>query len=126
MNLETIYVIADSKFGKNIAEWADSKEIGVTSTPQKNNELSEIVDGVVVFHENHNFTKEDNETQDILSENNKPIHRVDLNGTLSATNSNFMMWLDRNKPNSLLFLGDDEVIKNENLSVFLNGITETD
>ncbi|HLW40255.1 MAG TPA: hypothetical protein VKX31_07680 [Brumimicrobium sp.] len=125
MNLETIYVISDNKFGKYIAEWAGSKKVEVITTQQKNSELSDLVDGVVIFHENHNFRKEDLETQDVLNENNRAVHKVDLNGTLSATNSNFIMWLERNKPKSLLFLADDAVIKNNNLSAFLEGVDET-
>ena len=120
MNLETIYVIVDSKFGKHIAEWAESKKIETITTQQRNSELSNLVDGVVVFHD---FRKEDLETQDFLNENNKVVHKVDLNGTLSATNSNFIMWLDRNKPKTLLFLADDNVIKNSNLPLFLEGVS---
>jgi len=125
MNLETIYVISDNKFGKYIAEWAGSKKVEVITTQQKNSNLFDLVDGVVIFHENHNFRKEDLETQDVLNENNRAVHKVDLNGTLSATNSNFIMWLERNKPKSLLFLADDAVIKNNNLSAFLEGVDET-
>src|SRR5690554_4301826 len=125
MNLETIYVVSDNKFGKYIAEWAGSKKVEVITTQQKNSNLFDLVDGVVIFHENHNFRKEDLETQDVLNENNRAVHKVDLNGTLSATNSNFIMWLERNKPKSLLFLADDAVIKNNNLSAFLEGVDET-
>lgn len=125
MNLETIYVVSDNKFGKYIAEWAGSKKVEVITTQQKNSNLFNLVDGVVIFHENHNFRKEDLETQDVLNENNRAVHKVDLNGTLSATNSNFIMWLERNKPKSLLFLADDAVIKNNNLSAFLEGVDET-
>ncbi|HLV41619.1 MAG TPA: hypothetical protein VKY37_05030 [Brumimicrobium sp.] len=122
MKIETIYVIENNKFGKAIGEWAEDKRIQVVPTAQKNNELSELVDGVVLFHENHNFTKEDDETQEQLSNDNKAVHKVDINGTLAATNSNFNMWLDRNRPNSLLILGDDAVVKNPNFSNFLEGI----
>src|SRR5690554_8105620 len=122
MKIKTIYVIANNKFGKTIGEWAESNRIEVVSTAQKNSELSELVEGVVLFHENHNFSKEDEELQEELDKDNKPIHKVDINGTLAATNSNFNMWLDRNRPQSLLILGDDEIAKNPNLPNFLKGI----
>ena len=122
MKIETIYVIEDNKFGKAIGEWAEDKRIQVVPTAQKNNDLSEIIDGVVLFHENYNFSKEDDETQEALSNDNKAIHKVDINGTLAATNSNFNMWLDRNRPTTLLILGDDDVAKNPNLPIFLKGI----
>lgn len=122
MKIETIYVIENNKFGKTIGEWAEDKRIQVVATSHRSGDLSELVDGVVLFHENHNFSKEDNETQEDLSRDNKAVHKVDLNGTLAATNSNFNMWLDRNRPKTLLILGDDEVAKNPNLPLFLQGI----
>ncbi|HLW30496.1 MAG TPA: hypothetical protein VKX29_06535 [Brumimicrobium sp.] len=122
MKIETIYVIENNKFGKAIGEWAEDKRIHVVLTEQKNNELSSLIDGVVLFHENHNFSKDDDETQEVLGKDNKAVHKVDLNGTLAATNSNFNMWLDRNRPRTLLILGNDKVAKNANLANFLNGI----
>ncbi|WP_107037160.1 hypothetical protein [Brumimicrobium mesophilum] len=122
MKIETIYVIENNKFGKAISEWAEGKRIQVVATTHKNDNLSEIIDGVVLFHENHNFSRDDEDTQTDLSDGNKAVHKVDINGTLAATNSNFNMWLDRNRPNSILILGDEEVAKNANLPNFLEGI----
>ncbi len=122
MKIETIYVIEDNKFGKAIAEWAEGKRLQVVPTTQRKDDLSEIVDGVVLFHENHNFSKDDDDLQSELGKGNIPVHKVDINGTLAATNSNFNMWLDRNRPHALLILGDDEVAKNANLPNFLKGI----
>lgn len=122
MKLDTLYVIIDNKLGSMLAQWADNQRIQVTPTSQKNSDLINLVDSVVLFHENFNFSKEDEETIDILNKNNKAVHRVDINGTLSATNSNLNMWIERNKPNSLLILGDDKVAENSNLPKFLEGI----
>lgn len=122
MKIETIYVIERNKFGKSITEWAEDKRIQVVPTTQKKDDLSELVDGVVLFHENHNFSKDDEDLQDELSRVNIPVHKVDINGTLAATNSNFNMWLDRNRPQAILILGDDDVAKNANLPSFLKGI----
>lgn len=122
MKIETIYVIENNKFGKTIAEWAEGKRIQVISTTHKNDELSDLVDGLVLFHENHNFSKEDHETSQVISRDNKAIHKVDINGTLAATKSSFNMWLDRNRPRQLLILGSEKVAKNTNLPVFLEGI----
>ncbi|RFC53585.1 hypothetical protein [Brumimicrobium aurantiacum] len=122
MKVETIYVIENNKFGKAIAEWAEDKRIQVVHTTKKKDDLSELVEGVVLFHENHNFTKDDDDIQSELSERNTSVHKVDINGTLAATNSSFNMWLDRNRPNSILILGDEKVAKNGNLENFLKGI----
>lgn len=122
MKIETIYVIENNKFGKAITEWAEDKRIQVVLTSHKNSDLSEVIDGVVVFHENHNFSRDDEDTQAELSDGNTAVHKVDINGTLAATNSNFNMWLDRNRPQALLVLGDEDVAKNANLPNFLAGI----
>ncbi|PKR81468.1 hypothetical protein CW751_05285 [Brumimicrobium salinarum] len=122
MKIDNIYVIENNKFGKAIAAWAEDKRIQVTFTIQKKNDLSEIVDGVVLFHENHDFSKEDLEIEQSLDKKNIAIHKVDINGTLVATNSNFNMWLDRNRPSNLLILGDDNISENVNLDKFLKGI----
>lgn len=122
MTIKTVYVIEDNKFGNSILEWTNDKRIEAVAVDQKNDNLLEEVDAVVVFHENHNFSKEDEETHTHLTENNKPGYKVDINGTLAATNSNFTMWLDRNKPSSLLILGQPDVSKNPNFKRFLESI----
>src|SRR5690554_6383103 len=122
MKIETIYVIENNKIGKTIGEWAEDKRIQVVATSHRRRDLSELLDGVVFFLANHNFSKEADETQEDLSRDNKAVHKVDLNATLAATNFNFHMWFDRNRPKTLLILGDDEVAKNPNLPLFLQGI----
>ncbi len=124
MTIQTVYVIDNNAFGKSIEEWTDSKRIEAVTVEQKNNELLEHVDAVVVFHENHTFSKEDEETHTFLTENNKPGYKVDINGTLAATKSNFTMWLERNRPKNLLILGKPAVVKNENFKRFLESIDQ--
>ncbi len=124
MTIQTVYVIDNNAFGKSIEEWTDSKRIEAITVEQKNNELLEHVDAVVVFHENHTFSKEDEETHTFLTENNKPGYKVDINGTLAATKSNFTMWLERNRPKNLLILGKPAVVKNENFKRFLESIDQ--
>jgi hypothetical protein len=124
MKIEKVYLISDNSFGSTIAEWSEGKRIDVVSVEQKNNDLAEIVDAAIVFHENHNFTKEDEDIQDFLESNNRPSHRVDINGTLAATKSNFTMWLERNKPSNLLILGSPDIAKNPNLKRFLDSLQD--
>lgn len=124
MIIKTIYVIQENQFGNSILEWTNDKRIEGIPVEQKNVDLTETVDAVVVFHENHNFSKEDEETHSYLTDNNKPGYKVDINGTLAATNSNFNMWLERNRPKSLLILGQPEVIKNPNFDRFLSSLDQ--
>lgn len=124
MKIETVYLISNNSFGNTITGWSEGKSIDVVSVEQKNNDLADIVDAAVVFHENHNFTKEDEEIQGFLESNNRPSHRVDINGTLAATKSNFTMWLERNKPSNLLILGSPDIAKNPNLKRFLDSLQD--
>ena len=88
----------------------------------KSQDIDDFVDGVVVFHENHNVSREIEELQAFLDNSNRPGYRIDINGTLAATKSNFEMWLERNKPTKLLFVGSDELPKNDNLLRFLSNL----
>jgi hypothetical protein len=122
MKVEALYIIKNNGFGEAISEWAEGKQIDVIPTKQKNNDLSVLVDAVVIFHENHNFSKEDGLTHNSLLNKNIAIHKVDINGTLAATNSNFNLWLERNQPKKLLIIGEKGIAQNMNLSKFLAGI----
>lgn len=124
MKIDTVYLLNNDEFSKAIANWTEGKRVEYVSTDKKGDALAEIIEGVVVFHENHNFSKEDEDIQALIESHNKPAHRVDINGTLAATASNFTMWLERNKPKSLLVLGNKEVSKNKNLMRFLNKLTD--
>lgn len=124
MKIDTVYLLNNDEFSKAIANWTEGKRVKYVSTDKKGESLAEIIEGVVVFHENHNFSKEDEDIQELIESHNKPAHRVDINGTLAATASNFTMWLERNKLKSLLVLGNKEVSKNENLKRFLNKLTD--
>ena len=124
MKIKTVYLISNNSFGNTITEWSEDKRIDVVSVEQKNNDLADIVDAAVVFHENHNFTKEDEDIQGFLESNNRPSHRIDINGTLAATKSNFTMWLERNKPSNLLILGSPDIAKNPNLKRFLDSLQD--
>jgi hypothetical protein len=124
MKIKTVYLINNNSFGDTITEWSEGTRIDAVSIDQKNSDLAEIVDAAVVFHENHNFTKVHEDIQEFLESNNRPSHRVDINGTLAATKSNFTMWLDRNKPSKLLILGNPNIAKNPNLKRFLDSLQD--
>ncbi len=124
MKIKTVYLINNNNFGNTITEWSVGKRIDAITIDQKNNNLAEIVDAAVIFHENHNFTKEHEEIQGFLESNHRPSHRVDINGTLAATKSNFTMWLERNTPSNLLILGSPDISKNPNLKRFLDSLED--
>ena len=50
---------------------------------------------------------------------------IDINGTLQVAVSNFQLWLTTNKCKSVLIVGAEELLENENLDRFLNKIKVT-
>jgi len=122
MKVKTVYLIESNHFSKSIEEWANSSSLAVEMLDGKTQDIDELIDAVVVFHENHTISKEIEDLQSLLDSGNRPGYRIDINGTLAATKSNFEMWLERNKPSKLLFLGNEDLPKNDNLQRFLTNL----
>lgn len=122
MKVESLYVIAGSELGKYVSKWAEEKGVTINSVSYKSDDLNELLEGVLLFHNNYEISKEDEDVQDELGKRNIATHRVDLNGTLVATLSNVEMWLENHKPGSLLLLGEKNVVQHEHLEDFLNKI----
>ena len=120
--VKTVCLIESNLFSKSIEVWAHNSSLSLETLDAKTQDIDEFIDGVVVFHENHNISKEIEDLQLILDSANRPGHRIDINGTLAATKSNFEMWLERNKPSKLLFLGKNDLPKNKNLQRFLENL----
>ncbi len=122
MKIELIYLIDQNGFHDVIKTWADQKGIEVAIIDPKSDDFLDLIDGMTLIHENHNFSKEAEELQNYLNKNNRPTHKIDINGTVAATASNFTMWTERNKTKKLLLVGGLEVIQNPNLNRFLSKI----
>jgi hypothetical protein len=122
IKVKTVCLIESNLFSKSIEVWAHNSSLSLETLDSKTQDIDEFIDGVVVFHENHNISKEIEDLQLILDSANRPGHRIDINGTLAATKSNFEMWLERNKPSKLLFLGKNDLPKNKNLQRFLENL----
>jgi hypothetical protein len=75
---------------------------------------------VVLFHEDHNISKENDGVRELFLNTSKFAHSIDVNGTLMASVSSFVFWLENHKPKSLLFIGDDKLIKNEKFNKYLD------
>lgn len=122
MKVETIYLSQESGFATTIKDWAADKNIEAIVLDMKSVDLIDTVDGVAIFHENHTITKDQDEIQEYLNTNNRPGYRIDINGTLAATKSNFTMWIERNKTKRILLLGAPEIAKNSNLKRFIDSL----
>lgn len=122
MKVETIYLSQENGFATAIKDWAAGKNIEAIVLDMKSVDLIDTVDGVAIFHENHNISKDQDEIQEYLNNHNRPGYRIDINGTLAATKSNFTMWIERNKTKRILLLGAPEIAKNNNLKRFIDSL----
>ncbi len=109
----------ESTFGKTIADWAEGIGIETVKFDHKTEEQLDQIDGLLLFHENHDIDKGQQELLAAFEQKQRGISKIDINGTLSVAVSNFSLWLDRNKCKTILATGSDALTKNPNLERFL-------
>lgn len=119
MKVDKLYLISQNEFANVIQNWNMITDFEYVEPSEFSAILDDKINGAVMFHVDHNVNKEIAEKIKLIEKNNYPVHKVDINGTLAATVSNLEMWLDRNRPKSLLILGCDDVAKSDNLNRFL-------
>ncbi|MBW7867109.1 MAG: hypothetical protein H3C31_02155 [Brumimicrobium sp.] len=122
MIIDSIYTISGSNLEKKIVSMSNEREITIHSTTYRNEDENNLLQGIVLFHNNYEILREDEELINSLNKHNIPSHKVDLNGTLLATSANLERWLENNRPKSILLLGDKKVIDHEYLTNFLDKI----
>lgn len=123
MLIKEIIVRKQDAFEQSIQTWADEKTITFTTFDGKDS-LTEVADAVILFHENHTISKENKVVKDLFEENGKFSHSIDVNGTLVASVSSFVFWLENHKPKNVLFIGDDNIIKNEKFITYLERLAD--
>jgi len=123
MLIKEIIVRKQDAFEKSIQTWAESKAITFTLFDGKDS-LTEVADAVVLFHENYTISKENKSVNELFEENGKFSHSVDVNGTLIAAVSSFVFWLENHKPKNVLFIGDNNIIKNEKFITCLEKLAD--
>jgi len=116
--------IEQNSFSEFVQKWCEENGVETGIIDSKTNYL-DASNGIVLFHENHNFSKEAEDLLNLFDKNNQPIHKVDINGTLVATSSNFLNWLERNKIERLLVIGGNNLTDNDNLIRFFAKISIT-
>lgn len=121
MKIESIYIAAKSKFSTYVAEWAVS--VGITT---EEFDIKSQIDnkglGLLLVNENHDLDKDLVDLYDLFDKKHVPSQKIDVNGTLQVAVSNFELWLNNNKCNKVIILGDDSLVKNENLDRFFSRI----
>jgi hypothetical protein len=120
MKVEKFYLQTHTKFGKVLAEWTESQSVENVEFHERNLDDISMIDGLVIFTENQSVEKEANEARSAFDAKQKPIHKIDINGTLVAAVSNFSFWIERNNCKTILMIGSDQLVKNPNLERFLS------
>lgn len=119
MKLDSIFLKNNSEFAQVFKNWALENNYDVQEYPEKNEEPDKGINGLVIFNENQTVDKEDVEVRAIFDHNQKPVHKIDINGTLMVGLSNLELWLERNKCKKVLFIGSDSLLQNPNLERYL-------
>ncbi len=123
MLLKSIILRKTDEFETAIQNWANSNDIK-QEIFDGSQELYELADAIVLFHEDYNISKENASIKDLFSNNGKFSHSIDVNGTLMASVSSFVFWLENHKPKSVLIIGDDKLITNKKFNTYLERLGE--
>lgn len=117
MSLEIIYLKSESTFSTKLSEWAATIGIQTEYYDFKSEDIS--VDGLLLINANQDIEKDIEEIHAFFDLKHFPTQKVDVNGTLQVAVSNFQNWMRNFKCKSILILGSDSLVENENLDRFL-------
>lgn len=122
MKLDKIFLKDNSRFSHYLTSWVNELNIEVQEFSIKNEDSEEGIDGLVIFTENQEVDKEILDIRSIFDKNQKPVHKIDINGTLMVGVSNLELWIERNGCKKVLFLGSDTMLENSNLERYLSNL----
>jgi len=120
MKVDKIYLKAGSKLSEKISVWAANRSEEVLTFGNDKNESFEDIDAMLIFNENQTANKEILEIKELFDKQQKPIHKIDINGTLMVGLSNLDLWIEQTKCKKLLVIGAEELIKNPNFERYIN------
>jgi hypothetical protein len=121
MKIETILIKPNSPFSNAIAEWTAQRQFE-SAVFNKSDDPDEGIDGLVIFSENQELDKEAEEIRASFDRKQKPVHKIDINGTLMVAVSNLDLWFERNGCKKVLMIGNESLVKNPNLERVLNSL----
>ena len=120
MKVDKIYLRSNTTFSKKVSSWLSNKGIDASCLEEdKSDETIMNLDGLVIFNENQFLPKEIEELRTQFDQSQKPIYKVDINGTLRVGVSNFALWIEQNKCKKMMIAGSDKLAVNPNLERYL-------
>ena len=123
MLLKKIILRNKEKFGETIISWSNKQQIEVEVFDGKIN-LLDLVESMVILHEDHNISKENKDLRELLKKKNKPTHLVDINGTINASVTSLKFWLENNSPQNVLIVGDNKLVQSNRFSDYFAKLSE--
>ena len=118
MQLERVLFIGEGKFTTEVRKWTDKIRLESDVLNPKDSDNAEV-DGFIVIHEDHNITKVDQDMKSNLDKKNIPTFHVDINGTLQASASSVLFWLERNNTKKLLISGAEPIVSKTRFDEFM-------
>jgi hypothetical protein len=116
-HIRTIYLQDKSAFAASISGSLTERGF-TTETFDESTEQIEAIDGVVLFHENHNFDKHIAELRDLFDKRQVATHKIDMSGTMNVALSHLSLFFERIKCKNVLFLGSESLKDNPKLEIF--------
>jgi len=123
MLLKKIVLRKEDEFAQAISGWANDQKIDVEIFDGKAS-LYDIIDSLVIIQEDHNVPKELRELEDAVERIHKPTHSIDVNGTMNASVASLRFWLENNKPQSVLFVGEEKLTQSTRFNQYLEKLAE--
>ncbi len=123
MLLKKIVLRNDDQFSSAINTWGGQHKISVESFDGKSI-LFDLVDSMVIIQEDHNVSKEIKDLREAIEKLHRPTHQIDVNGTMSASVASLRFWLENNKPNSVLFVGEEKITQSLRFSEYLEKLAK--
>jgi ABC-type transport system involved in cytochrome bd biosynthesis fused ATPase/permease subunit len=122
MKVISISLLAPNKFSSKVQSWAASMATEVHSVTDKTADFFESTDSLLIFNQNQEMSPEIIELKARYDKQQKPVHKIDINGTLQVGVTNFALWLDSTKAKNVLVIGAEELADNPNLERYLDAV----
>jgi hypothetical protein len=122
MKVSSISLLASNKFSSKVQSWASSVASEVHLVNDKAGDFFETTDSLLIFNQNQELGQEVMEIKARYDKQQKPVHKIDINGTLRVGITNFDLWLDSTKAKNLMVIGAEELADNPNLERYLDAV----
>jgi hypothetical protein len=120
MKAETIFLLTGNKFSNAISAWASARAGEVVQVSDKIPDFFDRTDSLLIFNQNQELTQDIQDIKKAYDKQQKPVHKIDINGTLMVGVANLDLWVETNKCRRILVLGAEELVTNINLERYSN------